>query len=309
LRPAIDAHHHLWELGRFPYRWLAPDAPPRPFGDHGPLKRDYRLADYLADIEGAGIVGSVFVEANSDAQDAAEIEWIDAIAQPDFPKAAVGRLDLRRPDAASVLDGFCRSPRMRGIRMSVCWDERPRWRFIDRPDVMLMPEFRAGLAAMTARGLVLDILVVPGQLAQLAELARAHPDQTIVLDHLGSPAFESDADREVWRDGMRACAACPNISVKISALWTIDRAWRPDRIREPVRFVLALFGPERCLWASNYPVEKLMCPIRDQLAHLREVLADLSDDEQNKVFVTTAAKIYRLEIDEAWIRAAGRLQG
>jgi predicted TIM-barrel fold metal-dependent hydrolase len=307
LRLAIDAHHHLWQLGRFPYRWLAPDAPPRPFGDHGPLKRDYLLSDYCADTEGTGIVGSVFVEANSDAEDAAEIEWVEAIAEPDFPRAAVGRLDLRRPDAASVLDAFCRSPRMRGIRMSVCWDERPRWRFIDRPDVMRMPEFRAGLAAMTARGLAFDVLVVPGQLAQLAELARAHPDQMIVLDHLGSPAFESDGDRALWRDGMRACAACPNISVKISALWTIDRAWRPDRIREPVRFVLDLFGPDRCLWASNYPVEKLMCPIRDQLAHLREVLADLSDDEQSRVFMKTAAKVYRLEIDGA--RAAGRLRG
>ena len=111
LRLAIDAHHHLWQLGRFPYRWLAPDAPPRPFGDHGPLKRNYLLSDYLADIDGAGIVGSVFVEANSDAEGAAEIEWVEEIAEPDFPQAAVGRLDLRRPDAASVLDAFCRSSR------------------------------------------------------------------------------------------------------------------------------------------------------------------------------------------------------
>lgn len=304
MRLAIDAHHHLWQIGRFPYRWLAPDAPPRPFGDHGPLKRDYLLSDYRADINGAGIVGSVFVEANADAEGAAEIEWVERIAEPTFPQAAVGRLDLRRPDAASVLDSFCRSPRMRGIRMSVCWDDRPHWRFIDRPDVMLMPEFRSGLAAMTVRGLVFDVLVVPGQLAQLSRLARDNPDQTIVLNHLGSPAFESETDQDLWRQGMLACASCPNISVKISGLWAIDRAWRPDRIREPVRFVLDLFGPERCLWASNYPVEKLMCPIRDQLDHLREILADLSDDEQIKVLMTTAAKVYRIEIDPARMAAS-----
>ena len=297
MRTIIDAHHHLWLLGRFPYPWLAPDSPPRPFGDHGALKRDYGLADYRKDVEGTGIVASVFVEANAGAPVASEIEWVDEVAgEGCLPSVSVGSLDLRRPDAVHILSAFCRSPRMRGIRMSLCWDRRPQWRFIDRPDVMPTKEFRTGLSALTRRGLVFDVLVVPDQLQQLAELARAHPDQAIVLNHLGTPWFETPVDRVTWTAGMRACADCRNISVKISGLWTLDRRWRPELIMEPVRYVIDLFGPERCLWASNFPVEKLMCPVADQIRNLEQVLACFGEDDKDKIFCSTAARVYRIEI-------------
>ena len=298
MRPIIDAHHHLWQLGRFPYAWLAPESPPRPFGDHTALKRDYLLADYRRDIADTGVVASVFVEANAGAPAASEIEWVDEIAcEGTLPAVAVGSLDLRRPDAAAILSAFCRSPRMRGIRMSLCWDEqRPRWRFVERPDVMLAEEFRAGLAALTRLGLVFDVLVVPAQLQELAALARAHPDQAIVLNHLGTPWLETAADEEAWTGGMRACAACPNIAVKISGLWPLDRQWRPAIIAEPVRYVIDHFGPDRCLWASNLPVEKLMCPVADQIKNLEEVLTGLAEADKDKIFRTTAARIYRIAI-------------
>lgn len=295
-RPRIDAHHHLWKLGRFPYAWLAPDSPPRPFGDHGGLKRDYLPTDYLKDIEGTGIVGSVFVEANAGAEGAAEVEWVDQVAgDTPLPTAVVGSLDLRRPDVASTLSQFVRSRRMRGVRMSLCWDERRQWRFIDRPDVMLMEEFRTGLSALTRHGLVFDALVVPRQLSQLAALADANPDQAIVIDHLGTPWFETAGDREAWQAGMRQCARCRNIVVKISGLWTLDRQWRPEIIEGPVRFVVDLFGADRCLWASNLPVEKLMCDVHEQIANLEAVLADLTEGDKDMIFRGTATRVYRID--------------
>jgi predicted TIM-barrel fold metal-dependent hydrolase len=295
LRPTIDGHHHLWQLGRFPYAWLAPDSPPRPFGVHDALKRDYLLADYLRDIAGANIVASVFVEANAGSQDADEMAWVDEVAGAGrLPGAAIGSLDLRRPDVERVLDLFCRSRRMRGVRMSLCWDERSRWRFIDAPDVMVSPEFQAGLATLTRRGLVLDALVVPGQLHQLAELARANPEQLIVLNHLGTPLRETADDVTAWRQGMEACGGAPNIAVKISGLWPIDRGWRPEIIGPPVRFVIDQFGPERCLWASNMPVEGLMCPVGRQLENLEAVLDGFSEAEKDMIFRETAARVYRI---------------
>lgn len=295
-RPRIDAHHHLWDLKRFPYAWLAPDSPPRPFGDHAGLKRDYLPADYRKDIAGLDVVASVFVEANAGAPGAREIEWVDEVARDaPMPGVAVGGVDLRRPDLAAILSAFQRSPRMRGIRMSLCWDERPRWRFIDAPDVMLSAEFRAGLAALTRRGLVFDTLVVPSQLSQLAQLAASNPGQAIVIDHLGTPWFETVGDRRAWESGMRECAACPNVAVKISALWTLDRRWRPEVIRDPVRLVVELFGAARCMWASNLPVETLMCPAPRQIASLEEVLADLDEDAKNAIFHDTAKRVYRID--------------
>src|SRR3954454_17362636 len=106
-RTTIDGHHHLWELGRFPYAWLAPDSPPRPFGDHGALKRDYLVSDYLADIAGTGVVASVFVEANAGAPAAGEVHWVDHVAgDAALPSVAVGSVDLRRADVASILADF-----------------------------------------------------------------------------------------------------------------------------------------------------------------------------------------------------------
>jgi predicted TIM-barrel fold metal-dependent hydrolase len=297
LRPTIDAHCHLWQLGRFPYVWLAPDAPPRPFGDHGALKRDYLLPDYLNDTKDAGIVGAVFVEANSGAPAAAEIGWVEEVARNgrNLPTVAVASVDLRRPDTGDVLAELKRMPRMRGVRMSLCWHEQPRWRFIERPDVMLEHEFRSGLAALTRHDLVFDALVVPRQLPQLAHLARANPEQAIVLNHLGTPWFEGPADRDAWREGIRDCARCPNICVKISGLWSLDRQWRPEIIGEPVGFVVDLFGPERCMWASNLPVEKLMCPVDDQLRSLEHVLDGLAEAEKDMIFRTTAMRVYRMK--------------
>jgi predicted TIM-barrel fold metal-dependent hydrolase len=295
LRQTIDAHHHLWQLGRFPYAWLAPDSPPRPFGDHGGLKRDYLLADYAKDMKAAGVVASVFVEANAGAPGVAELGWVDEVAgEGALPAAAIASADLRRPDIAEILSALAASPRMRGVRMSLCWDERPRWRFIDRPDVMLEPEFRRGLAELTRRDMVFDVLVVPGQLSQLADLARANPDQHIVLNHLGTPWFETAEDEAAWTAGMRQCARSANVVVKLSGLWALDHQWRPERIAGPVRLVVDLFGPERCLWASNYPVEKLMCPVRDQIRNLEVALDHLSEHDKDMIFRRTAARVYRI---------------
>ena len=296
LRNRIDAHHHLWKLGTFPYDWLAPDSPPRPFGDHGALKRDYLLADYRRDVAGLGIVGSVFVEANAKAAGAAEVAWVDSVAEGAFPAAAVGSVDLRRADLAPVLDQFAAIPRTRGIRMSLCWDERPEWRFIEGPDVMASTGFRAGLRELARREMMLDVLVVPGQLQELAALAAENPDLQIVLNHLGTP-LQRPRDLEDWDAGMRACAKCANMAVKLSGLWVIDRQWRPERIGPQVRRVVELFGPERCMWASNYPVEKLMCPVADQIRNLEAALEGLGEDALDAVFRRTAARIYRIPLE------------
>lgn len=296
LRQRIDAHHHLWKLGHFPYDWLSPDAPPRPFGDHTGIKHDYLASDYARDMAGTGVVASVFVESSANAPGAGEVEWVEGQADGgSMPAASVGYVDLRRPDAGEVLSGFQRSPRMRGIRMSLAWDAtRPRWRFVETPDIMGTPEFRRGLAELDRRGLVFDTLVVPAQLAELAGVARAFPDLQIVVNHLGTPLHDTPQDVAEWSEGMRACAACPNMAVKLSGLWVIDRGWAPERIAGPVRMVVEAFGAGRCMWTSNYPVEKLMCRVDDQLRNLEAVLEDLPEEDKDMIFRGTAARVYRI---------------
>ena len=297
-RPVIDAHHHLWQLGRFPYRWLVEGAAPRPFGDQSGLRHDYLRQDYEDDLAGTDLIASVFVEANAGTDGTAELEWLDAISGSScLPAAAIGQLDLRRPDVAEMLGAFARTRRMRGIRMPLCWSPDPRWRFADGPDIMLDRDFRAGLAELTRRDLLFEVVVVPRQLVQLAALAEANPEQIFVLEHLGTPWFETEDDRRAWENGMKACAHATNVAVKISGLWPIDRGWRPELIGGPVRRVVELFGPDRCLWGSNLPIENLMCRVKDQIANLEEVLGDLREPEKDMIFAGTAHRIYRIETE------------
>lgn len=306
VRQRIDAHHHLWQLGRFPYAWLAPGSPPRPFGDHTALKKDYLVADYARDMAGIGVVASVFVEASAGGPGASELDWVDAVAgDRSLPAVSVGHADLRRPDIGAVLSVFQRSARMRGIRMSLAWDGRPWWRFVESPDIMLAPEFLHGLSELTRRELAFDTLVVPGQLSQLANVARANPDLQIVINHLGTPLRETVEDIAQWTEGMRDCARCANMSIKLSGLWVLDRGWAPEHIAAPVRMVIDLFGPHRCMWATNYPVEKLMCPVVDQIRNLDTVLDDLSEDEKDTIFRRTAARIYRIPLPDRTIAVDG----
>ena len=168
----------------------------------------------------------------------------------------------------------------------------------DGATTVLQGEGGVLLAAIVAWGLgysaSCDLLAAGAVGCPSPMRSRANAEQPIVLDHLGTPWLETTADQAAWNSGMRECARRENICVKISGLWPLDRAWRPDRIAAPVRLVVDLFGPGRCLWASNYPVEKLMCPVLDQIGNLEEVLHDLSEDEKDMIFRRTARRVYRM---------------
>lgn len=295
-RVIIDSHHHLWDLSRFPYRWLRPEAPPRPFGDHTPIKRDYLVEDYRRDCASLRLLGSVHVQANSGAaRPADETAWLQSLSvSTGTPAAVVGHADLTHPEVERDLDEHCSHPVARGIRMLLGWHEQPKWRFVEDPRVLESQAFHRGFRLLAPRRLAFDVVVMPGQLAQVAALARAFPDTTIVIDHLGMAYLPDDVATRIWRDGMQAAAASPNVFVKVSGLWPLERSWAPARLGPEIRFVVEKFGPSRCMWGSNLPIEKLMCPVDRQIAVLEEILAPLGPDALDWIFRRTAAAVYRL---------------
>ena len=127
----VDAHHHLWDLSMFPYAWLRRDAPPRPFGDHSAIKRDYLPADYRRDSADLGIVETVHVEAAPGAADpAAETRWLEAQADTaGLPDASVAHIDLLAPTLDRDLNLLMGNRRLRGVRVGIAWRDRSPWRF------------------------------------------------------------------------------------------------------------------------------------------------------------------------------------
>lgn len=292
----VDAHHHLWDLARLPYPWLRPEAPPRPFGDHAPIKRDYLPDDYRRDTRGIGIAASVHVEAAPGATDpAAETAWLEELRVSNgVPDASIAHADPASSSIARDLDAIFSHSGARGVRTGIAWRADSPWKFARGPEISRASGFREGVAEIARRGCILEVILLPEQLPEIAEIAAKFPSLTIIINHLATLQPELPGVMDVWRNGIRLNAGFRNVFVKISGLWTIARDWNAERLRDPVRFAVEAFGPERCMWGSNLPIEGLMCPAIRQVEILSRILADIPAAGRAAVFGGTAARVYRL---------------
>ena len=253
----VDAHHHIWRQADQP--WLNGPVVPRIFGPYEAIRRDYPIGEYLDDIKNTGVVASVYVQTNwAPSRATEEVAWVQQVADAHgFPHAIVGFADLAAGNLAAALDAMQRSPRLKGIRQQLHWHQNPQYRFAPRPDVMADANWRRGFAQLAPRRLLFELQIFTSQMAAGAELARAFPQATFVLQHAGMLEDLSDAGRSAWRAGLRRLAECPNVYAKLSGLGTfVHRAALAD-IQPIVSDTVALFGAGRCLWGSNFPIEKI----------------------------------------------------
>lgn len=291
----IDAHHHLWKLGHGHYPWLE-HAPIKPFfGDYSAIRRDYLIDDLLADARGTGLVKSVHVQAEWDERDpAAETRWLQSVADTHgFPHGIVAYANLSDPRVEATLDAHLRFANMRGIRMllkkpdQLSSDPRAQTGLLDDP------QWRRGFAALAPRGLSFDMQATAPLMPAAARLAEEHPDTTLILVHMGYPGH-SAAALDNWLQGIALLARRPNVVVKLSGFGLADRALRPDVLRPYVHALLDAFGPERCLFATNFPVDKLMGGYRQIVKLARDLVRDWNPAAEQAVMHDTAARVYRL---------------
>lgn len=295
--PTIDPHHHLWDLDRHSYPWLTHK--PQPLmvcGDVAPIAHSYLLADYLADMRNQNLVKSVHVDAGFDPSDpAAETAWLQAIAdRHGFPHGIVARAELDSPGIERILEGHRRFANVRGIRHIVNWHTDPTKTFIARPDLLTDERWLAGFALLRRYDLSFDLQLYPAQMADAARLAHRHPDTRIILNHAGMPIDRDAENVELWRRGMRALAANPNVSVKISGLGMVDWHWTEESIRPFVLETIDIFGVGRAMFASNFPVDKLYTPLDTLYGAFRSLTVSFTPAEQHKLFYANAERVYRI---------------
>src|ERR1700761_715253 len=291
----IDAHHHIWRQADQP--WLNGPVVPRIFGSYEAIRRDYPIGEYLDDIKNTGVVASVYVQTNWAPERAVEeVAWVSETADAHgFPHAIVGFADMASDELSTTLDAMARYKRLKGVRQQVHWHANPQYRFAPRPDVIADSAWRKGLSQLKPRGLLFELQVFTSQMALGAELARACPDTTFVLEHAGMLEDTSDAGRAAWRTGMKLLADCPNMFVKLSALGTfVHRATLAD-VQPIVSDTVTLFGAERCLWGSNFPIEKIWTDYATVADNIRQAVAHLPLGEQRRILSDTAARVYRLQ--------------
>ena len=294
----IDAHHHLTDLTRS-YPWLeGPIEPFRYHGDDRRLRRSYLLKDYRADVGDLKLVGSVHVE-NGAADPLTEAAWIDKLtASHRLPTVQVAKVSLLSPTAAGDIKALADYPSVRGVRDILNWHPNPRYSHTSRGDIITDPTWLANFERLAAGGLSFDLQVFPAQLTQAAELAATHPETTIVLDHAGMPIGRDDAAINDWKKGMRELGKHPNVVTKISALGTNDHDWTEESIRVFVLETINIFGPERTMFGSNFPVDSLYSSFQVLYDAFDHLTSNFTRPERADMFAGTAARTYRIEPDK-----------
>lgn len=284
----VDAHHHLWQLSGGPlyYPWLQ-DAKPHEFflGDYAKLKRDYLPADYRRDSAGLGVVQTVHVEAEcSRDQQVAETEWLTALhAKEGMPNAIVAHAWFHTPNAAEILERQSSFPLVRGIRSKPI-----------RDGMMRDKAWLAGYALLERFKLSWDCRVKTWELEEAAVVVRSHPGIPVVLNHTGFPWDRSPRGLDLWRRGMRALAASPHCYCKLSCLCLPDKPWDYESNRHAVLEAIETFGVERCMFASNFPVDGLRVSFKRMFEDYRRMTQTFTPAERQALFHDNAARFYRL---------------
>lgn len=290
----VDAHFHVWRQADL--AWLMGPMQPRIFGPYEPIRRDYPMAEYLGDIAGTGVSRSVYVQANwpvGKAQD--EVAWIETlIADTGWPHGIVAYADMTADDVRPALDQLARYPHLRGIRQQFHWHENETYRFAARPDLCRDPTVQKNVARLADYGLTFDLQVFDAQMPGACELAEACPDVTFILQHAGMLEDLSDEGRTSWRTAMTELAERPNVVSKLSGFGTFQHRLDPELVRWLTTETIGMFGADRCLWGSNFPIEKLWTDYSSLLGAHRAAAGGLSAAEQQAIFNDTASRVYRL---------------
>ncbi|MEU4892569.1 amidohydrolase [Streptomyces sp. NPDC044780] len=293
--PLIDPHFHLWNLEENYYPWLSDEVAPAAWGTYEDLLRNYLLDDYLADATGQNLVKAVHLDVGWDPRDpVGETRWLQSIAdRRGFPHGIVGYADLAAPGVEAILDGHARYANFRGIRQSMNYHPDPAKTYLSAPEVSRTPQWRRGFRALAARGLSFDLQLYYPQMGEFFELATEFPDVQIILNHTGMQVDGPD-HFDAWREGMRVIAQAPNVACKISGLGMGDHDWTVTSIRPYVESALESFGVGRCMFASNFPVDKLFSDYGTIFDAFREITRGYSRDERMALFHDNAARYYRL---------------
>ncbi|AJP70884.1 amidohydrolase family protein [Sphingomonas hengshuiensis] len=294
--PFIDAHVHLWELGRLRYPWLTPPfASDGPNGSVEPIAHDYGLADYRAESAPWNVVGIVHVDAGADPAHALdETDWLQGIADAEgMPNAIIAFAALDDPEVETLLAQHARRRCVRGIRHIVNWHADPRRTYSAR-DVTGDAAWARGFAALGRHGLSFDLQAYPGQFPGLARLIARHPETPVIVNHGGMGVDPGAAGVAEWRDGMAALAALPNVSVKLSGMGFAFHPLDAAAIRDRVLATIDLFGTDRAMLAGNFPTDRLFGDFDTTLDFLADAIADFSEDERRALFARNANRIYRL---------------
>lgn len=287
--PFIDTHVHHWDhsVDGLHWPWLEPGFTHRMLRDMHVLDAPrYTAAEFREETTGAGVAGVVHVQAVGEIPDPSdETAWLQRMGdEHGWPTGIVASCTISRPGAVDLLRRHAEHARFCGAR------DITSSRHLD-PD-----EGAAALDELAALGLSLEARRHPDSFDVLDEIAARWPELTVVMSHACLPLERTPATLRQWTAAAQLLARRPNVVCKISAVAGASQPdWTPAVIRPWINACIDTFGPPRCMFATNWPVERLVTTYQDLVGAYREVTADLTSDERAAVFHGTATRVYRLD--------------
>lgn len=294
--PIIDAHHHVWDLALKRHPWLVGEPIRFRYGDYAAIRKTYLPDDYRRDSARFNVVGTVYVEAEWDPTDPiGETRWVHDVAERcGLPNAVVAQAWLDRDDAAHVLAQQAAFPLVRSIRHKPKSATRRQDAKRGAPGSMDCPKWRAGYALLARHGLHFDLQTPWWHFDAAADLARDFPGTTIIVNHTGLPADRSAEGLAGWRAALERLARQPNAALKISGIGVPGQRWTPDLQAPVVRDAIRIFGVERAMFASNFPVNSVVATFDEIFGGFLEITRDLPEDARRRLFHANAAHVYRV---------------
>lgn len=272
----IDAHQHFWKIERGDYGWLTPDV--------GPIYRDFEPSDLAPKLKALNIDGTVLVQA---APTIGETEFMLALADAHkFIKGVVGWVDFESSEASADIARLARHSALVGLR--------PMIQDIPETDWMLRHDLSPAFHALITHDLVFDALVLPKYLKNLVKLIERHDAMKVVIDHGAKPGI-ADGAFDRWAEDVARLAEHSNVFCKLSGLVTeAGDAWGVDVLRPYTDHLIAIFGADRLIWGSDWPVCTLAASYDEWLSATAQLLAGLGNDERAAVMGGNAISFYNL---------------
>lgn len=298
--PIYDAHHHFWDLDAVHYPWLASKGIVRFFGDPAPIQKNYLVEDLKADIGNLPVEGSVHIQVGA-AQDQhlLEAQTVQLLAdRSNLASGIIAFCELEKPQLSTALDSLATLQNFRGVRQIIGRSPEED-KQTGSGSLLNNPQWIAGLTELERRSLSFDLQLIPDQMQQVAAIFAQVPNLSVAVCHCGSPWYRDKAGWALWEDGLRALAELPNTHCKISGLSMFDHDWTVDSLRPIITTVLDIFGADRCMFGSNFPVDKLHTSYHRLWTAYLEIVDDhntaYSEVNKRALFKDNCVAFYKLD--------------
>ena len=293
----IDAHHHFWDINQNYYPFLSDKIDENFFlGNYEFIRKNYLPNDYLNDSKEHNVIGTIHCEAEWDRNDqVGETRWLENLSKKNkFPNAIVAHAWFHKKNSEEIIAKQASFDMVKGIRSKPITKLSPNSDDLMGEGSMQDINWRNGLKLLEKYNLNYDLRIPNWHLEEAIEIVRLIPNTKVIINHAGFPWDRTKQGMEYWRKGIKLMSLEPNTFIKLSEFGVKDKDWDYSQNEQIIKELIDLFSPQRCMFASNFPVSKIKISFKDLYNNYKKIVKSFSSDEKKWLFAKTASEVYNL---------------